>query len=165
MLNRTNRTPSANLNRLNLGTRSLAASAGVINGEQALRIRHAHRVVMRDGMTGFRPSPVPMIGDPIPAIPGSLSVSSRHVSSRAVRARVELAAETSSLAARTCWRGESQDPTLERDCPRQQPRPERAENGRKPMTGKRLYSRSGPGYAPARAALSTDAAILAASGG
>src|SRR5215208_6003695 len=56
MLNRTNRTLSANLNRLNLGTRSLAATANVNTGDlQTLRIRHAHRVVMRDGMHGFAP--------------------------------------------------------------------------------------------------------------
>jgi len=56
MLNRTNRTLSANLNRLNLGTRSLAATANVNRGDlQTQRTRHAHRVVMRDGMHGFRP--------------------------------------------------------------------------------------------------------------
>lgn len=41
MLNRTNRTLSATLNRLNLGTRSLALVAGVNNGI-TLRIRHGH---------------------------------------------------------------------------------------------------------------------------
>jgi len=163
MLNRTHRTLSANLNRLNLGTRSLAASAGVINGDQALRVRHAHRVVMHDGMTGFRPSSILISRDVIPAIPGSPPVSARPVSSRVLRARVELAAETSSLADRLRWRGDSQDPTLERVRP--QPRPERVKGNRKPVTGKRLYSRSGLGYEPARAARPTDAAILAASGG
>jgi len=164
MLNRTNRTLSANLNRLNLGTRSLAALAGVINGDQTLRVRHAHRVVMRDGMTGFQPTPNPISGEVIPAIPGSPAVSPRPAStSRVVRARVGLAAETSSLADRPCWRGESQDPSLERIQP--QTRQERAKDDRKPLKGKRLYSRSGLGYAPARAARPTAAARLATSGG
>lgn len=43
MSNRTNRTLSANTNRLNLGTRSLAILAGVNNGTtQTLRLRLAH---------------------------------------------------------------------------------------------------------------------------
>ena len=50
MLNRTNRTLSAHLNRLNLGTRSLALKSGVNIDGQTLRSRHAHCVVMRDGM-------------------------------------------------------------------------------------------------------------------
>src|SRR4051812_11124339 len=59
MLNRTNRTLSANLNRLNLGTRSLAATANVNKGDlQTLRIRHDHRVVMRDGMHVFSTPPI-----------------------------------------------------------------------------------------------------------
>jgi hypothetical protein len=42
MLNRTNRTLSANLNRLYLGTRSLVLNAGETNGKTTLRARHAH---------------------------------------------------------------------------------------------------------------------------
>lgn len=54
MLNRTNRMLSANLNRLNLGTRSLALT-GEINGKNSLRVRHAHRLhAMRAGV--FRDS-------------------------------------------------------------------------------------------------------------
>jgi hypothetical protein len=42
MLNRTNRTLSANSNRLNLGTRSLAQTVSFINVAQAQTIRHDH---------------------------------------------------------------------------------------------------------------------------
>ena len=52
MLNRTNRTLSANLNRLNLGTRSLASQASLVNGAKSLPTRHAFPVVMRAGMVG-----------------------------------------------------------------------------------------------------------------
>jgi len=78
MLNRTNRTLSANLNRLNLGTRSLVLKTGVNNGDSTLRVRHAHAhaYAMRDGM--FR-SFDPSISDPswvaIPSIPCSSPVS------------------------------------------------------------------------------------------
>jgi hypothetical protein len=79
MLNRTNRTLSANLNRLNLGTRSLVLTTGVNNGDSTLRVRHAHAHVyaMRDGM--FRSS-YPSILDPSwvsipPTIPCSSPVS------------------------------------------------------------------------------------------
>jgi hypothetical protein len=60
MLNRTNRTLSANLNRLNLGTRSLVLKTGVNNGDSTLRVRHAHEYAMRDGMfRSFDPSILP----------------------------------------------------------------------------------------------------------
>jgi hypothetical protein len=75
MLNRTNRTLSANLNRLNLGTRSLVLT-GVNNGDVTLRVRHAHAHVyaMRDGM--FRSS-YPSILDPSwVSIPPSIPCSS-----------------------------------------------------------------------------------------
>jgi hypothetical protein len=76
MLNRTNRTLSANLNRLNLGTRSLVLKTGVNNGDSTLRVRHAHAYAMRDGM--FR-SFDPAISDPswvaIPSFPCSSPVS------------------------------------------------------------------------------------------
>src|SRR3954469_22836378 len=76
MLNRTNRTLSAHLNRLNLGTRSLATLASFNNGDQTLRTRHAHPVDMRAGVDGYPVSPISIgrIGNP--SIPGSSSVSS-----------------------------------------------------------------------------------------
>ena len=52
MLNRTNRTLSAHLNRLNLGTRSLASQASFINGDSTLHTRHVYPVAMRAGMVG-----------------------------------------------------------------------------------------------------------------
>ena len=49
MLNRTNRTLSANLNRLNLGTRSLAATANVNKGDlQTQRSHHLSRCKRSD---------------------------------------------------------------------------------------------------------------------
>jgi hypothetical protein len=59
MSNRTNRTLSANSNRLNLGTRSLALVA-CVNGTTTLRFRLAHvshqGVFMRDARMPFGPS-------------------------------------------------------------------------------------------------------------
>ena len=56
MLNRTNRTLSANLNRLNLGTRSLALAASVNNGSSdPAHPPRPSRVVMRAGMLGVFP--------------------------------------------------------------------------------------------------------------
>ncbi len=61
MLNRTNRTLSANLNRLNLGTRSLAVYAGANNnGELTLRFIHAHPLVVVDVRVGVAESPRPI---------------------------------------------------------------------------------------------------------
>jgi hypothetical protein len=50
MLNRTNRTLSAKLNRLNLGTRSLAVQANGINGTVTLRARQSFGDSPRDGI-------------------------------------------------------------------------------------------------------------------
>ena len=162
MLNRTNRTLSANLNRLNLGTRSLAATANVNTGDfQTLRIRHAHRVVMRDGMHAFSPQPIPIRSEAIPVIPGSLPVPSWLVESRVVRSGVGLAAETSSVTDRPCRSARSRDQARGRVLPRQ----ERPKGDRKPLTGKRLHPGCGLGYRPARAALAPAAALPAAAGG
>ena len=49
MLNRTNRTLSANLNGLNLGTRSFVVKANAFNGNPTLLIPHTHQHAMRDG--------------------------------------------------------------------------------------------------------------------
>jgi hypothetical protein len=75
MLNRTNLTLSALAlsNGLNLGTRSLAANAGVNDGDQTLRIRHSHHDVMRERMVWYVVSSVPKPTDAIPAIPSSFS--------------------------------------------------------------------------------------------
>lgn len=98
MLNRTNRTLSANLNRLNLGTRSLALGTGINNGAQSSRIRHTHRVVMRAGMVGFCWPRIPDSRPELPLIPGSSCVPLWLCSGRTVRPWVELAAAVSASA-------------------------------------------------------------------
>ena len=76
MLNRTNRTLSANLNRLNLGTRSLVLAENVNTGNSTLRIHPDHDFAMRARMFA---SSDPAIRPPstrirIPVILGSTSV-------------------------------------------------------------------------------------------
>jgi hypothetical protein len=73
MLNRTNLTLSALAlsNRLNLGTRSLAANAGVNKGGKVQSIRQSHHDFMRDGMVWPDADPIPVIGPAFPAITGS----------------------------------------------------------------------------------------------
>ncbi len=75
MLNRTNLTLSALAlsNRLNLGTRSLAANASVNKGDKTQNIRQSHHDVMRDGMVWLGGYPIPQIGPALPSIPGSFS--------------------------------------------------------------------------------------------
>jgi hypothetical protein len=53
MLNRTIRMLSANLNRLNLGTRSLAIVANGFNGTVTLRLRQTQGDSSRDGISGI----------------------------------------------------------------------------------------------------------------
>ena len=75
MLNRTNLTLSALAlsNRLNLGTRSLAANASVNKDDQAQYIRQSHHGVMRDGMMWPGADPIPHIGPAFRPIPSSFS--------------------------------------------------------------------------------------------
>jgi hypothetical protein len=75
MLSRTNLTLStlALSNRLNLGTRSLAASASVNDGNLTLRNRHSYHGVMRDGMDWYGMFSNPKSKHPIPSIPSSFS--------------------------------------------------------------------------------------------
>jgi hypothetical protein len=161
MLNRTNRTLSANLNRLNLGTRSLAASANVINGDKTLRTRHVHRVVMRDGITGYSPAPIPIGPGAMSPIPSSPSVPVQLVPSWPVWARVDLAAESFPDADSHCQFGEFQDRELERF--RQQQ--EGSKRSRQTVTGWQLREQSGLGKAAASETLTAPAATLAAAGG
>ena len=110
MLNRTNLTLSALAlsNRLNLGTRSLAANAGVINVGETLRIRPAHHDVMRVGTVWSVVSSIPKSRYAIPPIPSSLSpLQLRQLAlvisqqrGLAVDVRVESAARPASLVAR-----------------------------------------------------------------
>lgn len=166
MLNRTNRTLSANLNRLNLGTRSFALAANVNNGAQTLRTRHEdHRVVMRDGMPGYPSTPISIRSGGIPAIPSSSSsVPSRQVLRReVVRPRVEPAVVSFPQRGTACLLAESQERLLERVWQK----PDDAKRDRKPLkTGLRSLEGYGLGRTSAQATLATPAtAILAAAGG
>jgi hypothetical protein len=166
MLNRTNRTLSAHLNRLNLGTRSLALQAGSNNGTKALDIRHAHPVVMRAGMVGYPVSPKPIGSYGIPSIPGSPSVSSWLTASRAIHPRVDFAADASSLADWRAW-------SFDRPCHRvEEPvsnptrlREERGKTGREPVMGKRRQPGLELGGTRKQATLGPVAARVAAAGG
>ncbi len=100
MLNRTNRTLSANLNGLNLGTRSFLvadfAATGLNTGSLALRLRHTHP----QQRATFTPRDEdidridPCIMDSIPAMPScSPPASWRSSRSERARARVEVVAE------------------------------------------------------------------------
>jgi len=96
MLNRTNGTLSANTNRLNLGTRSLALVAGFNVGEQTLRVRHAHPSKRKDSArigSAYRIDPPIMGGDPVPAVPGSSPCPAWPRSAAAGGARVTVVAE------------------------------------------------------------------------
>ena len=75
MFNRTNQTLSALAlsNRLNLGTRSLAAIASVNVGNLTLRTRHSYHGVMRDGMVWYDVFTDPKTKHATPTIPSSSS--------------------------------------------------------------------------------------------
>jgi len=87
MLNRTNRTLSANRNGLNLGTRSLAIAGGS-NGIKTLRDLHAHGIAMRAGMYPESDPAIRSSGDRISVIPGSTPVVPWPVVGFVVRPRV-----------------------------------------------------------------------------
>lgn len=166
MLNRNNRTLSANLNRLNLGTRSLAAQASANFGGQTLRIRHAHSVVMRDGMLGDPHDPMLVGSWRITGIPGSSPVPPPSPVERVVCPRVELVTEVCSVLehsaipfGRTIQRGEPQRQSRSRFST------ETSKHSRKPSLGKRLYSRANAASTAARATKASFAATLAATSG
>lgn len=140
MLNRTNRTLSAHLNRLNLGlgTRTFALVATGINGQQTLRTRHAHRVVMRDGMGGDLMDRISYSIPGIPSIPCSTPEPERPCPAVAERSRTErvvLVAPVSVVGevvpVRPSWRGDSQ-PSSSLPVGTESPKPRR-----KPFSGKR----------------------------
>jgi len=160
MLNRTNRMLSAHLNRLNLGTRSLAYFAGVNTGEQTLRTRHAHRVVMRDGIPGDQPRPSSWPTGEIPGIPSSPDGSPRLIVNRVIPPVVQLV-EVPPHAGRSCRRGESQDPAPKRVERR------RAAVSRKSKTDLWLSREDGrfAGVTLSRASFGPRAALSAARGG
>jgi len=93
-LNRTNRTLTANLNRLNLGTRSLAARAGVNTVANTLRLQHTHPVKRSKSkrigiMRGM--DPAMFMAYPFPLIPSSPPASSWPAVAAEERARAEVA--------------------------------------------------------------------------
>ncbi len=168
MLNRTNRTLSAHLNRLNLGTRSLDLNVSAFNGEPTLRIRHAHAVVLRDGMVGAPLIPMPIgIGRwGISVIPCSPPVVPQPSVRCVIPATVEFAADVPPrkdrpvvTSGRPSPRGGSQPQTPARNqqwC---------AKSGRKFFTGKRLHHGEGFAGVAARATCGVAAATLAAASG
>ena len=168
MLNRTNRTLSASFNRLNLGTRSLDLIASAFNGEQTLRTRHAHAVVLRDGMAGvpMGSMPIGMERWAIPAIPCSPSVVSQPSVSCVIPARVQFVADASPRVDRPVVTSDRPSPRGDSQ-PRSQSPPwqQGAKHGRKPFTGKRLYLGTGFARANARATCVFAAATVAAAGG
>ena len=91
-MNRTNRTLSANLNRLNLGTRSLVLATGLNDGLSTLDVRLAHDSGMRDGMhEGFGPPIIESVGFVTLTIPCPFPANpwpGRPRPSRAVRPQV-----------------------------------------------------------------------------
>jgi hypothetical protein len=166
MLNRMNRTLSANLNRLNLGTRSLALVAGINNGEESLRIRHAHGVVMRAGMVGYGPPRISDSRRAIPIIPGSSSVPSWLFSSRLVRPWVEFAAAVPASATTRLVSSCDQPGGPEAQPPQHSCFQERVERpNRKPLESKRSLRGNGLRGTTTRATQGTVTAIFAATGG
>jgi hypothetical protein len=170
MLNRTNRTLSAHLNRLNLGTRTLASQASFNNGTQTLHTRHVLPVVMRAGVVGdpVYPTPDGTIG--IPSIPGSPSVSPWLIASSAIHPRVDFDSATD-LCSASDWQVNAFDPPCylaEAEVPG--PRPtrlprERGQSAREPFTGKRRQQGSGLAGWWKQATLGPVAARAAAAGG
>jgi len=167
MLNRTNRTLSANLNRLNLGTRSLAIVAGLNNGVSTLRTRHVHRVVKRDEMGRYQPMPIPIGPELIFPISSSSSVPPGHVSSSpVVPQRVDFAAASFPDGDRHCHHREVQGHSLER-CWQQQEaeKQERSKRDRQAIKAERLRVCDDLGARLARRTLAAAAAATAAAGG
>ncbi len=166
MLNRTNRTLSANLNRLNLGTRSFVLATGEFNGLSTLRFRHARgATAMRAGMRwSYDPSIRPASRIAIPSVPGSsLVVPERPPVVSLLRPPVgdrdALPALTETTALAACLAGAGQGQPLARSLR------ERGEVGRKPLQGKRSGTGKASGSAPRRADLDTAAARTAAARG
>lgn len=163
MLNRTNRTLSAHLNRLNLGlgTRTFALVAIANNGKHTLRTRHAHCVVMRDGMMGDPTDRIPYSIPEIPSIPCSSPESLRSFSTVAERSRTERVVDVAPLpvvnpvvSVRPSWLGESR-PWSSLPFGTKSPKP-----SREPFFGKRT-----PQQGLGQACVTARATAFVASGG
>jgi len=166
MLNRTNRTLSAHLNRLNLGTRSLASLASLNSGAQTLHNRHAFPVVMRAGMVGGPVHPIRIGRFGVPSIPGSPSVSPWLIVSPAIQPRVDFAADASSVA--DCPARSFDRPWGRPEEPGSNPtrfRQERGKVRRKSFTGERWQQGIGLAGSCKQATPGPVAASAAAAGG
>jgi hypothetical protein len=166
MLNRTNRTLSANLNGLNLGTRSLAQVVRVNDSASTLHTRLVHPVVMRVGVVGVAVYP-PIAGPiAIPHIPGSPAVSSQLIASCPMHPRVDSGADRRFSGP---WQPSPSGPSCltraERGAAAIQRLPRCGQAGRKPFTGKRRQQSAGQACVSRPATLSPVAAPIAATGG
>jgi hypothetical protein len=166
MLNRTNRTLSAHLNRLNLGTRTLASQASFNNGDSTLHTRLAHAVAVRAGVVGVPVYPMIMGPIGIPSIPGSPSVSSWLFESCTMQPRVDSGSDRPSpadwqvnLLDQPCIRGE--EPGL---C-RTHRSSKRGQAARKPFMGQRRLLPARVAGMCQQAAFGPAAAQAAAAGG
>jgi len=166
MLNRTNRTLSANLSRLNLGTRSLASLASVINGASTLHNRLDYPVAVRAGVVRVPVDPMIMGTHGLPTFPGSPSVSPWLIASCAIHPRVDSGSDRSSSAD---WQVNRVDQPRLRGaepgpCPTRRS-PERGQADRKPFMGKRRQQPAGLAGMCQQATLGPVAALIAAAGG
>jgi len=167
MLNRTNRTLSAHLNRLNLGTRTLASQASFNNGDSSLHTRLVHPVAVRAGVVRVPVYSMIMGPDGLPAFPGSPSVSPWLIASCAIHPRVDSGTDRSSSAD---WRVRLLDqPSLRGvepgPCPTRRS-PERGQAAaRKPFMGKRRQQPAGLAGMCQQATLGPVAAAQAAAAG
>jgi hypothetical protein len=166
MLNRTNRTLSARLNRLNLGTRSLAPVARFNDSASTLHTRLVHPVVMRVGVAKIPVGPAIIGPIGIPAIPGSPAVSPWLIASCAILPRVDSGADRRSAgdgqalwSALACLRG-AEPGAGTTPC-----QPERGQADRKPFTGKRRQQPAALAGQCLQATLGSVAADRAAAGG
>jgi hypothetical protein len=166
MLNRTNRTLSAHLNRLNLGTRSLASQASFINGDSTLHTRHVYPVAVRAGVVGVPVDPMIMGPIGILSIPGSPSLSSWLIASCAIHPRVDSGSDRPSSADwqvdildQPSLRGAEPGPCHTRRTPKRGPA------DRKPFMGKRRQQRAGLAGMCQQATSGPVAAQAAAAGG
>ena len=164
-MNRTNRTLSAHLNRLNLGTRSLATLASLNNGAQTLHTRHAFAAAMRAVVVGVPVSPMIMGRYAIPQITGSPSVSPWLIASCAIHPGVD-SADVDSVADRQVNAFDPPCPCgTEPVMPPTRSLQGRGKADRKPVMGKRWQQGSRLAGSQERATPGPVAASVAAAGG
>jgi hypothetical protein len=166
MLNRTNRTLSAHLNRLNLGTRSLAPVARFNSSASTLHTRHVHPVVQRAGVVQVPVYPIPIGIIGILSIPGSPAVSPWLIASCAIRPRIDSDADRCSPGQ---WPANMFGPPrargAERGAEATRRLPMRGQPAGKPFMGKRRQQSASLGGMPRQAILSPAIAACAIAGG